>query len=101
MTKNCKNLWPVLDTYHNQSVANAIRLLLLTGSRRSEVLRATWDQFDLEKEVWTKPAHTTKQKRMEHLPLSAQAMEILKRMKAREESNFLFPGRVPGESLQD
>jgi len=96
-----QKLWPVLHTYHNQSVANAIRLLLLTGSRRSEVLHATWDQFDLKKEVWTKPAHTTKQKRMEHLPLSTQAIEILKSMKARSDSTFLFPGRVPGKSLQD
>lgn len=96
-----QRLYDVLDLYHNQSVANAIRLLLLTGSRRSEVLTATWDQFDLEKGVWTKSAHTTKQKRMEHLPLSTIVLEILKDMKIRSNSPFLFPGKVPGKPLQE
>lgn len=96
-----QKLWSILKTHTNQSVANVIRLLLLTGSRRSEVLHATWDQFDLEKGIWTKPAHTTKQKRMEHLPLSPQTIELLKRMKVRADTHFLFPGRTPRASLQD
>lgn len=96
-----QKLWPVLDTYPNQNVSNVIRLLLLTGSRRNEVLHATWDQFDLERGVWTKPAHTTKQRRMEHLPLSTQAIEILKNMKDESNSDFLFPGKVPGKPLQE
>ncbi len=96
-----QRLYDVLDLYHNQTVADVIRLLLLTGSRRNEVLYATWDQFDLEKGIWTKPAHTTKQKKMEHLPLSLQTIELLKKMKALSDSNFLFPGKVPGTSLQD
>ncbi len=37
-----------------------IALLSLTGARRGEVLSATWDQFDLDAGVWTKPASTTK-----------------------------------------
>jgi integrase len=73
----------------------------LTGSRRGEVLTSTWDQFDLEKGVWTKSAHSTKQKRMEHLPLSNIVLEILKNMKIRSNSPFLFPGKVPGKPLQE
>ncbi len=95
-----EKLWAVLDTYSNPSVANAIRLLLFTGSRRNEVLHATWDQFDLEKGVWTKPAHSTKQNRMEHLPLSTQVIDTLKRMKARSNSPFLFPGKIPDKPIQ-
>ncbi|MBA3813805.1 MAG: tyrosine-type recombinase/integrase [Alphaproteobacteria bacterium] len=96
-----QRLFSVLETYHNQSVANAIRLLLLTGSRRGEVLGAMWEQFNLESGVWTKPAHTTKQSKMEHLPLSLQVIDLLKRMKARSISPYLFPGKIPGEPLQD
>lgn len=96
-----QRLWPILDAYHNQNVANVIRLLLLTGSRRNEVLHATWNQFDLEAGVWTKPAHTTKQRRMEHLPLSTRAIEILKGMKEESTTDFLFPGKVPGKPLQE
>ncbi len=36
-----QRLYDVIDLYHNQSVANAIRLLVLTGSRKNEVLSAT------------------------------------------------------------
>ncbi len=91
-----------LDATPHQTTANIIRLLLLTGARKHEVLSATWDQFDLEKGVWTKRAHTTKQKRMEHLPLSPAALSILKEIKDEQnDSPFLFPGNVKGKPLQD
>jgi integrase len=96
-----QQLYVVLDIYHNQDVANAIRLLLLTGSRRNEVLGATWDQFDLEKGVWTKPAHSTKQKKMEHLPLSLAALNILQEMQETAQDTYLFPGKVSGRPLTD
>ena len=96
-----QNLYDVLDLYHNQSVANAIRLLVLTGSRRSEVLGAKWDQFDLEKGVWTKPSHMTKQKKTEHLPLSTQVVSLLKNIKEEATTPYLFPGKVGGKPLQD
>ena len=44
-----ERLLAALTSHPNQAVANAIRLMLLTGARRSEVLSATWDQFDLER----------------------------------------------------
>jgi len=52
----------------NQLMANIIRLLMLTGARRGEVLNARWEQFDLDRAVWTKPAATTKQRRGKHAP---------------------------------
>ncbi|MBA3814552.1 MAG: site-specific integrase [Alphaproteobacteria bacterium] len=96
-----QRLFSILETYHSRSVANAVRLLLLTGSRRNEVLSATWDCFDLEAGTWTKLAHTTKQKRMEYLPLSSQAISLLKEMKEDSTTNYLFPGKNPGKPLQD
>ena len=95
-----QRLYAVLDTYRDQSVANAIRLLLLTGSRLNEVLSATWDQFDIEKGIWTKPYRNTKQARMEHHPLSSQVVLILKKMTETAASPYLFPGKVPGKPLQ-
>ncbi|MBN9343913.1 MAG: hypothetical protein BGO76_00235 [Caedibacter sp. 38-128] len=96
-----QKLLKVLDIYHNQSVANAIRLLVFTGSRRNEVLGATWDQFDLDRGIWTKPAHTTKQKRIAHLPLSSQTISILREMKISASTKHLFPGKIPEKPLQD
>lgn len=97
-----KVLWEVLDAYPNQLTASLFRLLILTGARIGEVRSATWDQFDLETSIWTKPAHLTKQKKQEHLPLSAQAIDILKIMKSeRSFSSFLFPGKVDGEPIKE
>jgi integrase len=96
-----QSLYTVLDSYHNQSVANAIRLLVLTGARKNEVLGAEWGQFDLESGVWTKPAHTTKEKKMEHLPLSSQVITLLKKIKEEATTPHLFPGKVDGKPLQD
>lgn len=96
-----QRLFTALDTYHNQNVANAIRLLILTGARKTELLSATWNQFDLEKGVWTKQSHSTKQRKMEHVPISSLVLEILKQMKEQADSPFLFPGKVPGKPLKD
>jgi integrase len=95
-------LFAVLAAQPNQRAANVIRLLILTGARKSEVMHATWDQFDFERAVWTKPAHTTKQKRTEHIPLSEIAFAILTDIQAQTppKTTHVFPGEVPGQSIQ-
>ena len=50
-----------LAKLEDKAAANAVRLLLLTGARRGELLAAKWADVDLEAGVWTKPASTTKQ----------------------------------------
>ena len=95
-----------LAEHPEQSSANAVRLLLLTGARRGEVLGARWEQFDLAAGLWTKPAATTKQKKDHRLPLSAPALQLLASMRAAADQEnarrvleklppipFLFPGK--------
>jgi len=96
-------LLTALDDHPNQVAANAIRLQLLTGARIGEVLSARWEDFDLDRGVWTKPSHHTKQKGTEHLPLSASAMELLRGMHGQTEEarTFLFPGRNPDRPISD
>ena len=57
-----RRLTKALANHSSRDAANAVRLLLLIGARRGEVLSATWDQFDLAAGVWTKPSSYTKQK---------------------------------------
>ena len=83
-----------LDAYPDQSAANCLRLLLLTGSRAGETLRAEWKEFDLTRGVWTKPSHHTKQKKTEHVPLSAPAIDLLQSIKPKNAIGPLFPGKV-------
>ncbi len=80
-----------LAEHDDQQAANIIRLLLLTGARRGEVLAARWDQFDLEAGTWTKPGATTKQKTEHRVPLSAHARQLLTELRAYDE--YVFPGR--------
>jgi integrase len=96
-------LLSVLVAHPNQRAANAVRLQLLTGARLGEVLKARWSDFDLERRVWTKPSHHTKQKRTEHVPLSGPTLTLLTDMRAKaepQEANLL-PGNAPGRPLQD
>lgn len=105
-------LTKALKKYPDQRIADAIRLLILTGSRRGEVLSATWDQFDLARRVWTKPSHHTKQKKTEHVPLNGTALALVSKLKSKaikalgdekklKDFPFLFPGDKDGKPLQD
>ncbi len=97
-----KRLIAALASRPNQTSANAIRMLLLTGARRGEVLNARWDQFDLEAGVWTKPSAHTKQKKEHRVPLSALVMQLLSQMRnSAGSSPYVFPGRVPGKPLKE
>jgi integrase len=92
-----------LDAHPNRRVADAVRLILLTGARRGEVLNARWDQFDLEAAVWIKPAATTKQRRLHRAPISAAAAALLRtiRLRVPEDCEWVFPGDAEGKPLQD
>jgi integrase len=96
-------LLSVLIAHPNQRAANAVRLQLLTGARLGEVLKARWSDFDLERGVWTKPSHHTKQKRTEHIPLSGPTLTLLTDMRGNADPNEanLLPGNSSGRPLQD
>jgi integrase len=88
-----KRLHEALDKYPDQQAANALRLIALTGSRKGEVLKATWEEFDLDRGDWTKPSHHTKQKKLEHVPLSEVVIALLARMRPENATGPLFIGR--------
>src|SRR6185312_4031557 len=97
-----ERLTAALADYPDQEAANSVRLLLLTGARRNEVLAATWSQFDLDEGVWTKPGSTTKQKTVHRVPLSAPAWQLLVQMHdASESEEYLFPGHRGADHLAD
>ena len=99
---NLKHLLGALSSHPNRCAANAVRFQLLTGARIGEVLTARWSDVDLDRGVWTKPSHHTKQKRIEHLPLSAPTIALLEEMRERTDASehYLFPGDGPDKPLQ-
>lgn len=98
-----RRLLAVLANHQNQRAANAVRFQLLTGARLGEVLKARWADINFERGIWTKPSHHTKQKRTEHLPLSGPALTLVTDMRSKIDQNqeYLFPGDVPRQPLQD
>ena len=79
-----------LNKHSNKEAADAIRLLLLTGARRGEVLSMRWD--DVADGVWSKPPSSTKQKEHHQVPLSAPALQLLSdiRKRQRPRTDFVF-----------
>jgi integrase len=67
-----------------------IRLLMLTGARRNEVLNMTWAQVDLDEGVWVKPPKNPKQGKLHRAPLNVEAVELLQRRRdARDQGRVV------------
>ncbi|WP_285675057.1 tyrosine-type recombinase/integrase, partial [Paralimibaculum aggregatum] len=96
-----RRLLGALDRVNNQTSADALRLLMFTGARLGEVLKARWSQFDLEAGLWVKPAATTKQRRLHRVTLTASALAVLRRMQAAQTGEALFPGRGASDTQQE
>jgi integrase len=97
-----QRLSQVLAVHPNRACSNAIRLLLLTGARRGEVLSATWDQFNLDAGIWVKPSGHVKQKKEHRVPLSGAVVRLLRDMHLeRTQSRYLFPGQGTDRPIQE
>jgi integrase len=71
---------------------SALKLLPHVFVRPGELRFAEWDDFDLEKAVWTIPPHKTKMRRVHSVPLSRQALEIITGIETdKRYSKLLFP----------
>ncbi|HUO23058.1 MAG TPA: tyrosine-type recombinase/integrase [Caulobacteraceae bacterium] len=55
-----------------------VRLLILTGQRRTEVASMAWADVDLDAATWVIPATQTKNGRAQLVPLSSQAVALLR-----------------------
>ena len=67
-----------------------VRLLLLTGQRRGEVTSMRWREIDLERGLWSLPAERTKNGLAHDVPLSTQAVALLRTIQRRGDRELLF-----------
>ena len=58
---------------------DALFFLLFTAARSGEVRGAKWEEFDLDRRVWSVPAVRMKAKMIHRVPLSVQACAVLSR----------------------
>jgi integrase len=79
--------------------ALALEFCILNASRSGEVLGARWGEFDLQAKIWTVPAERMKAGRQHRVPLTAQALVILEKVKLIRTSEYVFPGQRRGRPL--
>jgi integrase len=83
--------------------ALCLRFIILTGSRSSESRGARWDEIDLERATWSIPGDRMKAGKPHRVPLSDEALAVLKQAAAMRMVNspFVFPGPNTGRALWD
>lgn len=82
----------------DHTAALALRFLMLTVARTSEVRLAAFDEIGAD--LWTLSPERTKTGREHRIPLAKEALVVLELAKARSENNFLFPA-LRGKPLSD
>jgi integrase len=75
-----------------------VRLILLTGCRRTELGELQWSEIDTESETITLPKERTKNKQAHVVPLTKRALAILKAVPRVEGRDFVFGTRDSGYS---
>jgi len=83
-----------INSYRGSFVTKcAMRLAPLVFVRPGELRRAEWSEFDLERAEWNIPAERMKMREPHLVPLSRQAVAILRELHAvTGEGRYLFPG---------
>ena len=81
--------------------ALALRFLILTATRTSEVLQAQWNEIDQEAAIWTIPAERMKTRREHRVPLTDATLSILAALPRIEGNPYIFPGARYGRPLSN
>ena len=76
----------------------ALRLVLLTLVRKSELIEATWDEIDFENAVWSIPRSRMKAGKPHNVYLSQQALDIFIALHTcAAGSKFVLPSRYDAD----
>ena len=85
--KEAKKLLIAVHESENLHLKYIIQMLILTGARRGEVLKAKWRDFDEVQMTWTIP--TTKNGKKRVLPLTPKLYELYKTI-PKDSNTYLF-----------
>ena len=79
--------------------AKIIQLLILTGARKSEIMRARWEDLDPENHVLNVPL--AKSGKLRRIILSDEALAVFAAIRPDPDSPWIFPGRDKNRPLSD
>ena len=81
------------------SIRAAVKLLLLTMVRKSELTNATWKEINFSEALWTIPKERMKRRNPHLVFLSRQAMDIMIALKTfAGSSDFILPSRYDSDA---
>ena len=92
-------LGAVLRTGAALAAKLAFEFLVLTAVRSGEARGAAWDQIDLDRAVWTLLAARMKAGHEHRVPLSSQALGVLREVAALRRGELVFPAPSTGRAL--
>ncbi|ENV33313.1 hypothetical protein F960_02340 [Acinetobacter gerneri DSM 14967 = CIP 107464 = MTCC 9824] len=80
----------------------ALEFAILTACRSGEIFGAKWQEIDFESKVWTIPKERMKADKEHRVPLSQEAITLLKSIKSyTQPQDFIFPAPRGGGMLSD
>jgi len=85
----------------NTVAAKALAFTILTATRSNEAREANWSEIDLKSGIWTIPDERMKSDRTHRVPLSKEAIAILKEVETFKIDNRVFPGLKKNKSITD
>lgn len=77
--------------------ARALEFLVLTAARSKEVRGATWSEIDLKSELWIIPSVRMKMEREHRVPLSTEAVALLRLLPRFADNPLVFPAPRGGQ----
>jgi integrase len=86
---------------HKGMGALCLQLVVLTGVRSGEALKACWTEFDRPSETWIIPASRTKTEREHRVPLSSAAVTLIEQAAILRQNEYVFPGVRSGAPMSD
>ena len=99
-----QTLWQSLNSNKlkmTEPVRMSLRMILVTGQRKGEIVSARWDEMDLAAGWWTIPGEKAKNGLPHRVPLSPLALELLKQIrKLSSDSEFLFPSTHGNKAIR-
>jgi integrase len=93
-SKELPELLAKMDDYNGDAITRfALKFMAYTFVRTSEEIEAPWAEFDLDEARWTIPPDRMKMKTPHIVPLSRQAIEVLRALKLLTgNGRLVFPG---------
>ena len=97
------DLLKAIDVYQGTFVVKtALRLAAYTFARPGELRHAEWKEIDFDAAEWRIPAEKMKGRREHIVPLSAQAVAVLRDLHPLTgHGRYVFPGRSPSRPMSE